>query len=147
MLMSAKRTTARTLALFALLVCAAGALTLPGSSQAQCKAPAAPQSAVGVVLAAAPGGVQAPAAGAPQQYCPITGEKIDKSVYVDYQGKRIYFCCAACKPAFLKDPEKVLKEMQDKGVVLEPSPAAETKPAPEQGGSGQPGSPAGHMGH
>ena len=29
-----------------------------------------------------------------QMTCPVEGGKIDKSVYVDYQGKRVYFCCS-----------------------------------------------------
>jgi YHS domain-containing protein len=41
-----------------------------------------------------------------QKTCPVTGEPINKSVYLDYQSKRIYFCCENCKAAFLKSPEK-----------------------------------------
>jgi YHS domain-containing protein len=28
----------------------------------------------------------------PQTDCPITGKKVDKSIHVDYEGKRVYFC-------------------------------------------------------
>lgn len=47
--------------------------------------------------------------------CPISGEIVatkDKassytsSLYVDYEGKRYYFCCESCKPTFEKDSEK-----------------------------------------
>ena len=34
--------------------------------------------------------------GEPQTACPVMGLKIDKDIYVDYGGKRIYFCCQAC---------------------------------------------------
>ena len=27
-------------------------------------------------------------------------------LFSDYKGNRYYFCCAGCKPAFEKDPEK-----------------------------------------
>lgn len=61
--------------------------------------------------------------GQPQTICPVMGGKIDKNVYVDYQGKRIYFCCASCKKQFEKDPEKYMKKLQDEGVTLEKSPS------------------------
>jgi YHS domain-containing protein len=43
--------------------------------------------------------------------CPVTGTKVidpktaPKSVY---KGKTYYFCCAACKPTFDKNPEKYI---------------------------------------
>lgn len=34
-------------------------------------------------------------------------KKATKSkLFSDYKGNRYYFCCAGCKPAFDKDPEK-----------------------------------------
>jgi YHS domain-containing protein len=60
--------------------------------------------------------------GKPQTECPVLGGKIDKSVYTDYQGKRIYFCCSACIDDFKKDPEKYLKKLEEQGVTLEKSP-------------------------
>jgi YHS domain-containing protein len=59
----------------------------------------------------------------PQTTCPVMGGKIDKSVYTDYQGQRIYFCCAACIPQFQKDPENYLKKMKEQGVTPEKTPA------------------------
>ena len=50
------------------------------------------------------------------------GGKINKDLYTDYQGKRVYFCCAACIEPFNKDPEKYIKKLQDEGVVLEKAP-------------------------
>jgi YHS domain-containing protein len=44
---------------------------------------------------------------AEQTTCPVMdGNKIDKNVFVEYKGKKVYFCCAACKSVFEKDPEK-----------------------------------------
>lgn len=54
-----------------------------------------------------------------QTHCPIMGGEINKDVYVDYQGKRIYFCCSGCEETFLKDPDAYIKQMQDKGIALE----------------------------
>lgn len=58
----------------------------------------------------------------PQKTCPVMGGKIDKSVYTDYEGKRIYFCCPACIPEFKKDPAKYIKKLEDESVVLEKVP-------------------------
>ncbi len=57
-----------------------------------------------------------------QTVCPVRGNKIDRSAYVDYKGKRIYFCCKGCDADFKKDPEKYMKQMEEKGVYLEPTP-------------------------
>jgi YHS domain-containing protein len=60
----------------------------------------------------------------PQTLCPVLAGNIDKKVYADYQGKRIYFCCPGCDAEFKKDPEKYLKKMEEQGVIPEPSPGA-----------------------
>ena len=63
-------------------------------------------------------------AGKAQTTCPILAGKIDKSLYADYEGKRVYFCCAGCKDDFNKDPAGYIKKMEDQGIVLEKTPAA-----------------------
>ncbi len=83
--------------------------------------------AVSLVLAltAAPAlAVDQAAQGKAQTTCPVLAGKIDKSVYEDYQGKRVYFCCDACKKDFLKDPAGYIKKLEDEGVVLEKTPTA-----------------------
>ena len=69
-----------------------------------------------------------PAAGTEkaQEICPIMGGKINKDLFVDYNGKRIYVCCEGCIDAVKKDPALYLKKMQDAGVT----PAATPEPAP-----------------
>lgn len=57
-----------------------------------------------------------------QEKCPVMGHKINPKLYVDYNGKRIYFCCASCPEKFKKDPDKYFKKLQDRGVVLEDAP-------------------------
>lgn len=54
-----------------------------------------------------------------QTKCPVMGGDINKEVFVDYKGKRIYFCCKACIETFNKDPEKYLKKMKEDGIKLE----------------------------
>ena len=47
-----------------------------------------------------------------QKICPVTGEQLDnKKSFTDYKGRRLYFCCDACKPNFAKDPVKYLNSM------------------------------------
>ena len=71
-----------------------------------------------------------------QTTCPVLGGKIDKKVYTDYNGKRVYFCCAGCIEQFKKEPDKYLKKLEadssrrsalaeGEGVVPEPTPASE----------------------
>jgi YHS domain-containing protein len=55
----------------------------------------------------------------PQTTCPVTGEKINKDFYTDFQCQRIYFCTAGCKDAFAKEPEKYMKKIADENVLLE----------------------------
>jgi YHS domain-containing protein len=62
--------------------------------------------------------------GKAQTVCPVLQGNIDKSVYVDYKGKRIYFCCKGCDAEFNKDPEKYLKKLGAGGITPENSPAA-----------------------
>lgn len=63
------------------------------------------------------------AAEATQTECPIMGNPINKDVYVDYNGKRIYMCCPRCEVTFNKDPEKYIKKMQDQGITPADAPA------------------------
>jgi len=67
------------------------------------------------------GGAEAVAedAAGPQRFCPLTGEAIDRTQFIDHEGKRVYFCCAACKAPFEKDPAKHIKSLESKGVTLE----------------------------
>ena len=60
----------------------------------------------------------------PQTACPILGGKIDRKLFVDYEGKRIYVCCNDCVPKVKQDPAKYVKQLEDAGVVLDKVPAA-----------------------
>ncbi len=55
----------------------------------------------------------------PQAVCPVMGGQIDKNVFMEYQGQRIYFCWPGCKEIFSKDAEKYMRELADKKVILE----------------------------
>ncbi|MFZ5452287.1 MAG: YHS domain-containing protein [Thermodesulfobacteriota bacterium] len=68
------------------------------------------------------GPVLAAAAPQAQTTCPVLGGKINKAVYTDYKGQRIYFCCQGCDAEFKKDPEKYLKKMKEQGITPEKTP-------------------------
>lgn len=62
-----------------------------------------------------------------QTTCPVEGGKINKKMFADHDGKRVYFCCGGCDSAFKKDPAKYLKKLEDAGVTPEPVPVAADK--------------------
>jgi YHS domain-containing protein len=80
---------------------------------------------LGLVLSmcVAGAGFPALAAGQAQTVCPVLNGKINKDVYTDYKGKRVYFCCAGCVEPFKKNPEQYLKKMEGQGVTPEKTPA------------------------
>ena len=59
---------------------------------------------------------------ASQTQCPVMSGNIDKNIYVDYEGKRIYFCCTGCVEEFKKDPAKYLEKMKEQGITPEKAP-------------------------
>lgn len=61
-----------------------------------------------------------------QKICPVMGGPINPKIYVDYQGRRVYFCCNACPEAFKKDPEKYLQKLDAELAGAAASPAAES---------------------
>ena len=46
-----------------------------------------------------------------QTICPIMGEPIDKNIYVEILGKKVYFCCEGCEQKFMEEPEKYLDKL------------------------------------
>jgi YHS domain-containing protein len=47
-----------------------------------------------------------------QTTCPVMdGNKIDKNVFVEYKGKKVYFCCPDCKAKFEANPEKYVDKL------------------------------------
>ena len=61
-----------------------------------------------------------------QTKCAVNvGNPINKKIFVDYEGKRIYFCCFMCPQEFKKDPAKYIQKMEAAGIVLEKAPVVE----------------------
>ncbi len=57
-----------------------------------------------------------------QTMCPVEGMKINKQLYSDHRGERVYFCCEGCIETFEKDPEKYIRKMKEDGVILDRIP-------------------------
>jgi hypothetical protein len=57
-----------------------------------------------------------------QKTCPVMDGKINKELYVDVKGKRVYVCCRMCIKKIKQDPDKYIKIVLDKGESLENSP-------------------------
>jgi len=57
-----------------------------------------------------------------QTTCPVKGGTIDKAVYVDYQGKRIYACCPGCLPQIQREPAKYVAKLEAQGIRLDRVP-------------------------
>lgn len=80
------------------------------------------------LLLVLPFATPAPAADAPnfQTVCPVMGGKINRTLFVDHDGKRVYFCCpGGCADKFKADPAKYLDKMKADGVELEKTPASD----------------------
>ena len=80
------------LSLAVLLVLVGACASGPGPSPSK---PVAPAPADGAAL---PPGANT--------ICPVSGDPVDPSEYVDYQGRRVYFCCGSCPARFNADPAK-----------------------------------------
>ncbi|MEJ2701835.1 MAG: YHS domain-containing protein [Sedimentisphaerales bacterium] len=46
-----------------------------------------------------------------QTICPVMGNPINKDVFVEYKGKKVYFCCPDCVEKFKADPEKYVAKL------------------------------------
>lgn len=54
-----------------------------------------------------------------QKTCPVTGDPINKDLYVDADGKRIYVCCEGCIAPVKKDPQKYIDILKKRGEGVE----------------------------
>jgi YHS domain-containing protein len=75
----------------------------------QKQTPTAPAKAVTKAPEVTPG--QPAAQVAAQTTCPVMGGAIDKAIFVEYKGKKVYFCCKGCIDTFNADPEKYVAKL------------------------------------
>jgi YHS domain-containing protein len=46
------------------------------------------------------------------QTCPVLGGKARSDIAIEYNGKKVYFCCPGCVGKFTAEPGKYLKKME-----------------------------------
>ena len=47
-----------------------------------------------------------------QETCPIMdGNPINKNLFVEYEGKKVYFCCKGCSDKFLANPDQYVAQL------------------------------------
>ena len=46
-----------------------------------------------------------------QKTCPIMGGPINKDVFIEYKGKKVYFCCPGCEGKFAENPEEYIAKL------------------------------------
>lgn len=46
-----------------------------------------------------------------QTTCPVMEGPVNKDIFVEYKGKKVYFCCPSCKDEFQKNPEAYLPKL------------------------------------
>ena len=54
-----------------------------------------------------------------QTTCPVMGGPIDPTVYTEYKGKRVFFCCKGCDKKFMENPEQYIAKLPQ---FQEPAP-------------------------
>ncbi len=83
----------------------------------------------------------------PQKMCPVMEEPIDKAIFLDYEGQRIYFCCEPCINQFNKNPAKFMQVLAERGVELEKAPAEGEQDASDAGDPHEHEARGDHGGH
>ena len=63
-----------------------------------------------------------------QATCPVMGGKVNKDLYVDQDGKRIYVCCKGCIAPVQKDFAKYVEKAEASGEVIADAPAEKEHP-------------------
>lgn len=49
------------------------------------------------------------------------GEPINRLIFADWDGYRLYFCCSKSKDLFLRDPRGNLQKIRRRGILLDKS--------------------------
>ncbi len=71
------------------------------------------------------------AAGCPalEVRCPVSGEKIDRKVFVETKGMKVYFCCTKCIEKYKADPAKYVTQVKSQQIALAPKKVQVNCPA------------------
>lgn len=95
-----------------------------GAGGAKACAGTANEAVQGAVAEAPAAAVESATAQAkPQTLCPVMKAPINRNLYVDHDGKRIYVCCKGCLRPVQADPAKYIRQLEEQGIELEKTPA------------------------
>jgi YHS domain-containing protein len=90
------------------LILLAGLLLVTVLGPAGCKKKSEPAAEPN---AAAEGLKDAVAGVAEQTMCPVMGGPINKDIFVEHEGQKVYFCCEPCKEKFQADPQQYIAKL------------------------------------
>ena len=84
-----------------------------------------------------------------QTMCPVMGEKINPSVFMETRAGKVYFCCKMCDEKLVSKPDKYLPKLKAQGVVLSAADLAGDSPGDHDAhkGHGDHGDHGGHDDH
>ncbi|MBL7187520.1 MAG: YHS domain-containing protein [Phycisphaerae bacterium] len=83
----------------------------PTSQSARQAKPTANKPATAKPAAAKPATAKPVTQAVEQTICPVMGKAIDKSIFTEHKGKRVYFCCKECQATFEANPEKYVSKL------------------------------------
>ncbi len=98
----------RYLIILAAVAALATMITLVGCKKSE---PAPPPTPTGTMQGEPAAATTGTAAAAEQTVCPVMGGAINKNIFTEYKGKKVYFCMESCKTAFEKEPEKYIAKL------------------------------------
>ena len=101
----------RTLLITASIMTLAAVVTLSGCEQDQPASPQEHDHSQHDHAAMTEQDVSAEGAETEQTVCPVMGGKINKELFTEYNGKKVYFCCPGCEEEFNKNPEKYISKL------------------------------------
>lgn len=59
-------------------------------------------------------------ASARQTLCPVMkGRQVNRNLFIDHEGYRIYLCCGPCVKFGKRNPSKVIAMMREQGIPME----------------------------
>jgi YHS domain-containing protein len=92
------------------LVCLSATAFVSGCKKKE-QQPPPPQASMGGMTHQGDANQEAQLASIEQKTCPVTEDKIDPNVFIEYKGKKVYFCCSMCVAQFNKNPEKYISKL------------------------------------
>jgi YHS domain-containing protein len=85
-----------------------GLIMLNGCKKSE---PAPTETSAETIAATMDEPAEAVAAVVEQTTCPVMGAPINKALFTEYKGKKVYFCCPGCEEKFEAEPDKYIAKL------------------------------------